>query len=144
MNFFSKLIVLPWIRIQIGPRSWIQVQCIWIHNTGPRFDLFGVRQFTFFFTLFLHLFLVFPNCFRNVNTVDRNQFRENEAKKKRNTWTAVHRKSPITKYRRFWPHAQQSFNIKKIEVTLKINIFKIGRYFPKTSKNKNQKENWIF
>ena len=30
------MIVLPWIRIQIGPKSWIriQIQCIWIHNTG--------------------------------------------------------------------------------------------------------------
>ena len=26
--------VLPWIRIQIGPKSWIQIQCIWIHNTA--------------------------------------------------------------------------------------------------------------
>ena len=34
--FLSKLIVLPWIRIQIGPKSWIriQIQCIWIHNTA--------------------------------------------------------------------------------------------------------------
>ena len=34
--FLSKLIVLPWM-IQIGPKSWIciwiQIQCIWIHNT---------------------------------------------------------------------------------------------------------------
>ena len=33
--FLSKLIVLPWIWIQIGPKSWwirIQIQCIWIHN----------------------------------------------------------------------------------------------------------------
>ena len=33
--FLSKLIVQPWIRIQIEPKSWIwiQIQCIWIHNT---------------------------------------------------------------------------------------------------------------
>ena len=31
-------LILPWIQIQIqiGPKSWIriQIQCIWIHNTG--------------------------------------------------------------------------------------------------------------
>ena len=34
--FSLTLIALPWIRIQIEPKSWIriQIQCIWIHNTG--------------------------------------------------------------------------------------------------------------
>ena len=34
--FLSNMIVQPWIRIQIGLKSWIriQIQCIWIHNTG--------------------------------------------------------------------------------------------------------------
>ena len=28
--------IQTWIRIQIGPKSWIliQIQCIWIHNHG--------------------------------------------------------------------------------------------------------------
>ena len=32
----------PWIRIQIGPKSWIrnQIQCIWIHNTDDVNDSF--------------------------------------------------------------------------------------------------------
>ena len=36
--FLSKFLVLLWIQIQIGPKSWIriQIQCIWIHNTAPK------------------------------------------------------------------------------------------------------------
>ena len=34
--FLSKLTLLPWFQIQIGPKSWIRIQikCIWIHNTA--------------------------------------------------------------------------------------------------------------
>ena len=33
-KILSKLILKPWIQIQISPKSWIriQIQCIWIHN----------------------------------------------------------------------------------------------------------------
>ena len=52
------MIVIPWIRIQIGPKSWIRIQnqYIWIHITA-NYRYSTKKEFTFISSYWMYCFL---------------------------------------------------------------------------------------